>query len=145
VHITGNELAIVSAGVAAVAVVASVVNNRSTNKNALDIAREERASRRKDELEALKRATYAKQLAIVQRHSQNRVLSANLSQCLPRSRLAKWSAEMISRMAHRRSAATAAARTPSDQAASSARCAAWRSRRAIATPGPSADCSAASG
>jgi ABC-type protease/lipase transport system fused ATPase/permease subunit len=74
VSITGNELAMVSAGVAAVAVVASVVNNRSTNKSslrateasnasALRIAQEERASKRQDELEALKRAVYARYLA----------------------------------------------------------------------------------
>ncbi|HEY5360146.1 MAG TPA: hypothetical protein VIJ82_21105 [Streptosporangiaceae bacterium] len=62
-HITGNELAMVSAGVAAIAVAASVWNNKSTNANALAIAREERTSQQQNELTALKRTVYAKCIA----------------------------------------------------------------------------------
>ena len=65
-RITGDELAMVSAGVAAVAVVAGVRNNKSTsnssgqatedsNETALQIARDEREAKRKDELIAYKR------------------------------------------------------------------------------------------
>jgi hypothetical protein len=74
VHITGNELAMVSAGVAAVAVVASVANNRSTNKNslkatkesnenALRIAREERVTRLGSQIFETRRTLYGRYLA----------------------------------------------------------------------------------
>jgi phage tail protein X len=63
VHITGNELTAISSAVAALAIVGGYLGVRSANRNALKIAREERSSKRKDELDALKRTTYTKTLA----------------------------------------------------------------------------------
>jgi hypothetical protein len=63
VNITGNELTAASSAVAALAIVGGYLGVRSANRNALKIAREERSSKRKDELDALKRTTYAKTLA----------------------------------------------------------------------------------
>jgi hypothetical protein len=59
---TVHELTAASSAVAALAVVGGYLGVRSANRNAVGIAREERASRRRDELDALKRATYAKYL-----------------------------------------------------------------------------------
>jgi hypothetical protein len=65
VHLTGNELTAASSAVAALAIIGGYLGVRSANRNALKIAREERSSRRQDELDALKRATYAKYLAAI--------------------------------------------------------------------------------
>lgn len=62
-HITGNELTATSSAVAALAIIGGYLGVRSANHNALKIAREERSSKRKDELDALKRTTYTKALA----------------------------------------------------------------------------------
>jgi hypothetical protein len=62
-HLTGQELTAASGAVAALAIVGGYLGVRSANRNALKIAREERTTRRKDELDALKRATYARLLA----------------------------------------------------------------------------------
>ena len=60
VHLTGNELTAASSAVAAVAIAGGYLGVRSANRNALKIAREERSSRRKDELDALKRTIYVR-------------------------------------------------------------------------------------
>ncbi len=62
-HLTGNELTAASSAVAAVAIAGGYLGVRSANRNALKIAREERSSRRKDELDALKRTVYVQCLA----------------------------------------------------------------------------------
>ena len=62
-HLTDHELTAASSAVAALAIIGGYLGVRSANRNALAIAREERSTRRKDELDALKRATYAKFLA----------------------------------------------------------------------------------
>jgi|SRR6185437_9828315 len=62
-HITDHELAAASSFVAALAIVGGYLGVRSANRNAVKLAREERTSKRHDELNALKRATYAKYLS----------------------------------------------------------------------------------
>jgi hypothetical protein len=57
-HITGNELTAASSAVAALAIVGGYLGVRSANQNALKISREERSSKRKEELDALKRGVY---------------------------------------------------------------------------------------
>jgi hypothetical protein len=59
-HITGTELAAASSAVAALAIVGGYLGVHSANQNALKISREERSTRRKEELDALKRGIYAK-------------------------------------------------------------------------------------
>ena len=61
--LTANELAVVSSAVAVVGIVGGYLGVRSANRNAVKIAREERSTRRRDELDDLKRATYARFLA----------------------------------------------------------------------------------
>ena len=61
--LTGHELTAASSVVAALAIVGGYLGVRAANHNALRIAREERSSRRQDEFDNLKRATYAKFLA----------------------------------------------------------------------------------
>lgn len=61
--LTGNELAAASSAVAAIGILGGYLGVRSANRNALQIAREERATRRRDELDDLKRATYVRFLA----------------------------------------------------------------------------------
>jgi metal-dependent amidase/aminoacylase/carboxypeptidase family protein len=60
VVLTAHELTAVSSAVAALAVLGGYLGVRSANRNALRIAREERSSARRDELDSLKRTTYAK-------------------------------------------------------------------------------------
>jgi hypothetical protein len=67
VVLTGNELTAASSTVAALAIIGGYLGVRSANRNALAIAREERSARRHDELLALKRITYAKVLAALNR------------------------------------------------------------------------------
>lgn len=61
--ITGHELTAGSSAVAALAIVGGYLGIRSANRNALTIAREERSSKRQDELDALKRAVYTQTLS----------------------------------------------------------------------------------
>jgi hypothetical protein len=61
--LTGNELAAASSAVAAIGILGGYLGVRSANRNALQIAREERTTRRRDELDDLKRATYVRFLA----------------------------------------------------------------------------------
>lgn len=61
--LTANELAAVSSAVAALGIIGGYLGVRSANRNAVQIAREERTTRRRDELDDLKRATYARFLA----------------------------------------------------------------------------------
>ena len=63
VNLTEQELAAASSAVAALAIVGGYLGVRSANRNAVEIAREERSSRRHDELDALKRITYARCVA----------------------------------------------------------------------------------
>jgi hypothetical protein len=58
--ITGHELTALPSVVAAIAIIGGYVGVRSANQNTLNLAREERSSRQKDELDALKRSIYAK-------------------------------------------------------------------------------------
>ena len=62
-NLTGHELTAASSAVAAVAIDGGYLGVRSANRNAVKIAREERSSRRRDELDALKRVTYARCMA----------------------------------------------------------------------------------
>lgn len=61
-HITGQELAAASSGVAALAIVGGYLGVRSANRNALKLAREERSAKQNNELVALKRMIYLKLL-----------------------------------------------------------------------------------
>lgn len=61
--LTADELAAVSSMVAALGIVGGYLGVRSANRSAVQIAREERTTRRRDELDDLKRATYARFLA----------------------------------------------------------------------------------
>jgi hypothetical protein len=61
--LTGNELAAASSAVAAIGILGGYLGVRSANHNALKIAREERSTRRRNELDDLRRATYARFLA----------------------------------------------------------------------------------
>lgn len=61
--LTAGELAAVSSAVAALGILGGYLGVRSANLNAVKIAREERSTRRRDELADLKRATYARFLA----------------------------------------------------------------------------------
>jgi hypothetical protein len=63
VFLTQHELTAASSAVAALAILGGYLGVRSANRNALNIAREERLSRKHNELDALKRVTYAKFLA----------------------------------------------------------------------------------
>jgi hypothetical protein len=60
VILTGHELTAASSAVAALAIVGGYLGVSSANRNAVKIARAERSSRRRDELDALKRVTYAR-------------------------------------------------------------------------------------
>ena len=62
-HITGSELNAASTTVAALAIIGGYFGIKTSNQNALKLAREERSERRRDELEALLRVTFAKTLA----------------------------------------------------------------------------------
>jgi hypothetical protein len=63
VNLTEHELTAASSAVAALAIVGGYLGVRSANRNAVKIAREERSSQRHDELDALKRAAYARCVA----------------------------------------------------------------------------------
>jgi hypothetical protein len=58
--LTEHELTAASSGVAVLAILSGYLGVRSANRNALKIATEERSSRRQEELNALRRATYAR-------------------------------------------------------------------------------------
>lgn len=62
-HITGTELNAASTAVAGLAIIGGYFGIKTSNQNALKLAKEERSEKRKDELEALLRVTYAKTLA----------------------------------------------------------------------------------
>ena len=62
-HLTGNELAVASSAVTALAIVGGYLGVRSANQNALKISREERSSRDEREFNTLKRTLYAKTLS----------------------------------------------------------------------------------
>ena len=64
-NITGHELTAASSAVAALAILGGYLGVASANRNALRIAREERASRRLVEFESLKRLTYSKFLSVL--------------------------------------------------------------------------------
>jgi hypothetical protein len=63
VYLSQHELTAASSVVAALAILGGYLGVRSANRNALKIAREERLSRMHNELDTLKRVTYAKFLA----------------------------------------------------------------------------------
>jgi hypothetical protein len=58
-HLTANELTLVSSAVAVVAIVAGYLGVRSANNTAVAIARDERAARRRSELDSQKRVAYS--------------------------------------------------------------------------------------
>jgi len=58
-HLTVNELALVSSAVTAVAIVGGYLGVRSANNTAVAIARDERAARRRSELDGQKRIAYS--------------------------------------------------------------------------------------
>ena len=62
-HLTANELALVSSAVAVVAIVGGYFGVRAANSTAVAIARDERAARRRSELDNQKRIAYSSFLA----------------------------------------------------------------------------------
>jgi hypothetical protein len=58
-HLTVNELALVSSAVTAVAIAGGYLGVRSANNTAVAIARDERAARRRSELDSQKRIAYS--------------------------------------------------------------------------------------
>jgi hypothetical protein len=66
-HLTDHEVTIATTALSSTVAVAAVIwgyrGVRSANRNALEIAREQRSSQREDELRAIKRMMYAKALA----------------------------------------------------------------------------------
>jgi hypothetical protein len=60
VILTGHELTAASSAVAVLAIIGGYLGVRSANRNAVKIAREERTSRRHDELDAQKRVIYTR-------------------------------------------------------------------------------------
>jgi hypothetical protein len=58
-QLTANELALVSSIVAIIAIVGGYLGVRSANKTAITIARDERAARRRSELDSQKRIAYS--------------------------------------------------------------------------------------
>jgi hypothetical protein len=62
-NLTANELALVSSAVAVVAIMGGYLGVRSANNTAVAIARDERAARRRSELDSQKRMAYSAFLA----------------------------------------------------------------------------------
>lgn len=60
--LTAGELTLLPSAVAALAIVIGYLGVRAANRNALKIAREERSAQRKDDFDAIRRATYAQSL-----------------------------------------------------------------------------------
>jgi hypothetical protein len=58
-HLTVNELTLVSSAVTAIAIAGGYLGVRSANNTAVAIARDERASRRRSELDSQKRIAYS--------------------------------------------------------------------------------------
>ena len=65
--LTAHELTALSSVVAALAIIGGYLGVRSANQNALKIAREERSSKRADELKALKLSTYVECVSMLDR------------------------------------------------------------------------------
>jgi hypothetical protein len=78
VQLTEHELTAASSAVAALAIIGGYLGVRSANRNAVHIAREERSSRRGDELTALKRVVYARCMAAINELSAAAVEEAKL-------------------------------------------------------------------
>jgi hypothetical protein len=58
-HLTANELTLVSSAVTVVAILGGYLGVRSANRTAITIARDERAARRRSELDSQKRVFYS--------------------------------------------------------------------------------------
>jgi hypothetical protein len=72
-HLTADELALVSSAVAVVAIVGGYLGVRSANNTAVAIARDERAARRKSELDSEKRITYSSFLAALSQLADDQI------------------------------------------------------------------------
>jgi hypothetical protein len=77
-HLTGHELTLISSGVAAIAIIGGYLGVRAANRNAVRIAKDERSSKREDELKALKRVVYVKMI-----HALNALMTACLEATWP--------------------------------------------------------------
>jgi hypothetical protein len=71
--LTSNELTAGSTAVALLAIAGGYLGVRSANRNALDIAREERSSKQQDELDALKRSVYVRCIANIMHLSASKI------------------------------------------------------------------------
>ena len=72
-HLTANELALVSSAVAVVAIVGGYFGVRSANNTAVAIARDERAARRRSELDSQKRMAYSSFLTALSQLADDQV------------------------------------------------------------------------
>jgi hypothetical protein len=73
VHLTAHELTVTSSAVAVVAIVSGYLGVKSANRTAVAIAREERAARRRSELDTLKRAAYSAFLATLSKLADDQI------------------------------------------------------------------------
>jgi hypothetical protein len=85
VILTGNEVGITSSIVAAVAVIAGYLGVRSANQSALDLAREERAENRRNEILELRRSTYARCMEVMYELNNAAVMLASVEKDTPDS------------------------------------------------------------
>jgi hypothetical protein len=72
-QLTANELALVSGAVAVVAIVGGYLGVRSANSTAVAIARDERAARRRSELDSQKRIAYSSFLAALSQLADDQI------------------------------------------------------------------------
>ena len=72
-HLTANELTLVSSAVAVVAIVGGYLGVRSANNTAVAIARDERAARRRSELDSQKRKAYSSFLAALSQLADDQI------------------------------------------------------------------------
>lgn len=72
-HLTADELTLVSSAVAVVAIVGGYLGVRSANNTAVAIARDERAARRRSELDSQKRIAYSSFLAALSQLADDQI------------------------------------------------------------------------
>jgi hypothetical protein len=72
-HLTSNELTLVSSSVTAVAIAGGYLGVKSANNTAVAIARNERAARRRSELDSQKRIAYSSFLAALSQLADDQI------------------------------------------------------------------------
>jgi hypothetical protein len=72
-HLTAHELALVPSTVAIAAIVGGYLGVRSANTTAVSIARDERAARRRSDLDAQKRAAYCSYLVALSKLTDDQI------------------------------------------------------------------------